>query len=447
MRNLILVLLLLLTFNFGFSQMFDVDTIQFNGSTDTLINIVILGDGYTQNLLDKFVEDAHSTSRALFKDAPYSNYRNYFNVFLIKVPSNESGAANDPTYPIDNYYGSTYNAYGMQRLLVPMKESKISGVLAANLPSYDIVIMIVNDTRYGGSGGWVSTSSMHADASEIMLHEMGHSFAGLIDEYWAGEQYAHEGINMTQETNIELLKWKNWHGSQGVGLYPHSESPVWYRPHQNCKMRYLGADFCAVCKEGIIEKIHSLVSPLVSYIPASTSLTSSDYPISFKLNMLKPLPNTLNIKWILNNLPFDTNTDSVKVHSFDLLPGINNLSAIVEDTTRLLRVDKHNQIHLSAVIWNIEKSTSRIKTLFSKKMNITIFPNPFQNYLTIKSEQEIVEDIKIEIVDIKGTILVSNTFRSQKQISLSTSNLSQGYYILKLYADNVLIATHNIVKN
>ncbi len=447
MKNLIFTLLIAITCNLGFSQVFDVDTIQFNGSADTLINIVILGDGYTQNQLPQFVDDAADGSEALFNEIPYSNYQNYFNVFLIKVPSNESGAADDPSSLIDNYYGSTYNAYGIQRLLVPMRELNVANVLANNFPSYDQVMMIVNDTRYGGSGGWISTSSTHADAFELILHELGHSFANLIDEYWAGKQYAHEGINMTQETNVDLLRWKNWYGDLGVGLYPHSESPTWYRPHQTCKMRYLGSAFCAVCKEGIIERIHSLVSPLISYIPASTSLSPSDYPISFKLNLIEPEPNTMQIKWTLNNLPFDLNTGSVKIDANQLVSGLNSLTVTIEDTTELLRVDEHNKIHITHITWNIENLVTGIETLSAERMDISIFPNPIQNHLTIKIDSEIQEDLKVEIFDIMGRIQVSQVFNFQEYYSLNLANLKQGYYIIKLYTDNKLIASRKLIKN
>uniref|UniRef100_UPI003216E651 T9SS type A sorting domain-containing protein n=1 Tax=uncultured Draconibacterium sp. TaxID=1573823 RepID=UPI003216E651 len=447
MKRIVFTILIFLAFKVGFSQVFDVDTIQYNGSTDTLINIVILGDGYTQNQLDTFVADATSGSEALFNEVPFSDYRNYFNVFLIKVPSNESGAADDPDNLIDNYYGSTYNAYGIQRLLVPMRGFKATNVLAVNFPLYDQVLMIVNDTRYGGSGGWISTSSVHSDAFELILHELGHSFADLADEYWAGEQYAHEEINMTQETNPDLVRWKNWYGHLGVGLYPHNESPTWYRPHQSCKMRYLGPSFCAVCKEGIIERIHSLVSPLISYNPASTSLNTSDNPISFKLNLIEPEPNTLQINWTLNNSPFDLNTDSVKIDTDELVSGLNSLSVTIEDTTELLRVDEHNQIHMSVVTWNIEKLVTGIETLSSKEMNISIYPNPFQNYITIKSEQEIKEKLTVEIVDMMGTIQVSKIFKPQTHYTLNTANLDQGYYVVKIYTGEVLIASHKIIKS
>ncbi len=449
MKNLIFTLLISLTFNIGFSQVFDVDTIQFNGSTDTLINIVILGDGYTQNQLDQFIIDAHENTEALFKEVPYSNYQNFFNVFLIKVPSNESGAADDPNNLIDNYFGSAYNSYGIQRLLVPVKPGNVTDVLANNFPLYDQVLMIVNDTRYGGSGGWISTSSVHEDAFELTLHELGHSFTDLIDEYWAGSQYAREGINMTQVTDLQVLKWRNWYGGQGVGLYAHSESPSWYRPHQNCKMRYLGSTYCAVCKEGIIERIHSLISPLVSYNPTSTSLDHMEYPITFNLNLIEPEPNTLQIKWTLNNSLFELDTDLVEIDSDDLVSDSNTLSATIEDTTNLLRVDGHRQIHLAVVTWNIEKLATGIENavVSSKKLNINIFPNPFQNYLTIKYEGELRGNLKVEIVDMMGRIQVSQIFKPQEFTSLNMSSLNQGNYIVKLYDREVLIATHKIVKN
>jgi hypothetical protein len=74
-------------------------------------------------------------------------------VFAIKVPSNVSGAADNPNQLIDNYFGSTYNYSGIERLLVPVHSAQIVNVLASQLPESDQVILIVNDTRYGGSGG------------------------------------------------------------------------------------------------------------------------------------------------------------------------------------------------------------------------------------------------------------------------------------------------------
>ena len=448
MRIFIIFLLFLLTSYNATAQQFEVDTIQMNGSTDKLINFVILGDGYTQNQLNQFINDAHNATNYLFNEKPFLHYYNYFNVFAIKVPSNVSGAANNPNNLIDNYFGSTFNYAGIERLLVSTKTSNIVNVLANNFPEYDQVIMIVNDTRYGGSGGWIATFSTHNSSMEIFLHELAHSFADLADEYWAGPQYAAEKINMTQNTNLTTLKWKNWHGDFNIGLYPYSESPTWYKPHPNCKMQYLGSNFCAVCSEGIIESIHSMTSPLYSYSPMSENITENDYPLSFNLYLIKPNPNTLRIKWIFNNFVINLNEEELILNETDLIEGNNTLIVSVEDTTNLLRIDNHNSIHLSVVNWEIQKISTSIKdvSFTSTEMSIDIYPNPFHDYLTIKFTQNLKENLKVEIIDIMGRIQTTQVFSPQEQYSLNLNNLHNGYYIMNLYLDNTLITSTKIIK-
>jgi len=450
MRILTILSLTFLTSYYGIAQQFEVDTIQMNGNTDKLINIVILGDGYTQNQLSQFVIDARNTTNTFFNEMPFSRYKNYFNVFAIKVPSNVSGAANDPSNLIDNYFGSTFNyAYGIERLLYPTRITNVMNVLANNFPEYDHVVMVVNDTRYGGGGGWLAAFSTHASSMEIFLHEFGHSFSNLADEYWAGPQYADEKINMTQNTNLATLKWKNWYGSFNIGLFPHAEAPTWYRPHQNCKMRYLGSSFCAVCSEGIIERIHNLVLPIYSYSPESEHITDNNYPLSFNLNLIKPNPNTLKIKWIFNNSVCNLNKEEFILNKTDLIQGVNRISVSVEDTTSLLRVDNHNSIHLSVVNWEVQSTTTSIKdvSLSSIKMDIKIYPNPFKDYITIKFNQNLKENLKVEIIDILGKIQATQIFSPQEYYSLNLSNLNNGYYIMNLYFNNTIIASTKIIKD
>ena len=62
-------------------------------------------------------------------------------------------------------------------------------------------------------------SSLHSLANEITVHEIGHSFVGLIDEYYGGDQFSAEGINMTAETDPSQVRWKNWIGYDEVGVY------------------------------------------------------------------------------------------------------------------------------------------------------------------------------------------------------------------------------------
>jgi len=430
------------------AQTFDVDTLHYKGNVNSLINIVILGDGYKGSELEKFKIDAQNTVSAFFNETPFSNYQDYFNIFLIKVPSNESGAALNPDSLIDNYYGSTFWFAGIERLLVPTNSTNIMNVLASNFPLYDQVFMIVNSSKYGGSGGWVATASTHSSANEIAFHELGHSFSALADEYWAGAQYASEAINMTQETNIEILKWKNWYGDFGIGLYPHAESPTWYRPHQNCKMRYLGVPYCSVCLEGTVERIHTLASPLISYFPDYSDITVPTFPLTFKLYLISPVPNTLKRTWEINGLPFGNNIDSVLLDEIDLSEGSNILTVAVEDTSDLLRIDNHSTIHLSITNWNIDKTSTGIVNITSSSNDliINVFPNPSKEYLNVIFQGEIEGNLKVEIIDLQGKIQASYLLDPTELNSLILDILDSGIYIAKFYVNNDFITSRRIIK-
>lgn len=434
----------------GFAQVFDVDTIMYHGSDDTLINLVILGDGYTSLELDQFIDDAQQGSDALFREVPFTNYKNYFNVFAIKVPSNESGAADDPDALIDNYFGSTFNAYGIQRLLVPMKDHKISTVLAYNFPKYDHVLLLVNDSRYGGSGGWIATSSMNESAFEIIIHELGHSFAGLSDEYWAGEQYAHENINMTQETNLDQLRWKDWYGVHHVGLYPHEESPTWHRPHQSCKMRLLFSPFCGVCKSAIVKNVQLSVSPIGGYSPRSNHL----YPeqgdsINFELTLIKPEPNTLKTTWNLDGFEIGNQSERLIIYTDELRTGATSISAIVEDTTSFIRSASHRKACISIVTWQVDKAaTDREDLLLTNgSLGVNIFPTPFQQTLNIEFEGQTDQNYRVDVVDLLGRIRCSRNNMGSHCHVLNVSDLEPGQYMLRIYAGMHLVGTRKVIKS
>lgn len=248
----------------SYSQVFPLEVIQYNSSPDKVVNLVILGDGYTSDQQEKFLEDVNINVEGMLQLEPWKSYKNKINIYAIKVISNESGAANRPSEPIDNYFGSSFYTSGIERLLYPTKLSKVFSVLSSNIPFFDLAIIMVNDSRYGGAGGAFATFSTHPQALQIMVHEIGHTFSGLADEYWAGDQYAKEKANMTKTSDPVSVRWKSFLNITSVGIFPHEESPTWYRPHQNCLMRFLGRPFCEVCKNEVNQTIDYLteVKPL-----------------------------------------------------------------------------------------------------------------------------------------------------------------------------------------
>lgn len=457
MKRLFLLSFLLITSHFLTAQMFDVDTLQFSGPIDQRINFVILGDGYMESELDKFVADATDYTNEFFSQTPFKEYQDYFNVFIIKVPSNESGASHpgtatdvtEPAHPVlnnvDNFFGSTFDAFGIHRLLVAENFAAINNVLAGNFPLYDQVLILTNSPFYGGSGGTFAVSSTEESANEIAIHEIGHSFSALADEYYAGDNFATERINMTQVTDPTTVKWSNWHGDNGIGIYQHccsGNSAQWYRPHENCKMRFLGFPFCAVCVEGIIEEIHTLVSPVNGFSPGVT-IDNPTFPLKLKLDLIHPNPNTLMTNWLLNGDEFVNNVDSISINMEDLVAGTNEIEVVIEDTTNLQRIDNHGDFHVYFVLWTIENTMTNLLQISSSlnEIEIEVFPNPTTDFVTVKLESTKEVDIEIEVITLDGKNLNSISTNHADQVDIDLSQYNQGTYIL-----NFKLGNHSIGK-
>ena len=280
------------------AQIFPVDTIQNNGLLTKRVKLVFLSDGYTSAQLPDFIAKVNSFKNNFFAQPPFSNYRNFFNVYAIKVPSvetgiNHPGTATDitenlTTQPVLNantYFNSTFDYAGIHRLVFPQNGQAIFNVMLNNFPNYNQIFMFANSAFYGGSGGSYATATVNANADEIAIHEIGHSFSFLADEYLIGGQG--ERPNRTVMTDSSTVKWKNWLGGNGIGIYPVGIEG-WQRPHQNCKMQFLNVPFCAVCKEAIVEKIYSIVTPIYSFLPASDSVKMTA-TTPFSVNLTLPI--------------------------------------------------------------------------------------------------------------------------------------------------------------
>ena len=167
-----------------------------NGPTANRINMVVLSEGYTASQRGQFLIDARGAVSNLLATIPYREYSNYFNAFAISVASTQSGS--DHHTPavnlVNTYFNSTYDSYGIQRLLtIPPNDwdsgyangqGKVDSLLQSLMPEHDLVLLLVNDPQYGGSGSsLLLISSLHSQSAELVRHESGHPFGSLADEY------------------------------------------------------------------------------------------------------------------------------------------------------------------------------------------------------------------------------------------------------------------------
>lgn len=248
------------------------------------INVIIMGDGYIKEDLKRdgnYEREAKKIIDGIFDIAPFSQYKDKFNAYIIFCESKESGSDYTQSKDeIDTVFNSNYGQNGIDRLLVIKNYAKVSeyiskaGLISKNALGKNIMLISVNDTKYGGSGGTYSVISKHKSSVQIAAHEIGHSFGGLADEYEYGETYPKSNAayqkNVDVTDDLNKVKWSYFIGVKGyedVGAYEggyYYYKGVW-RPTKNCLMKALGNDFCPICREAIVKTICSCVSDEYSF--------------------------------------------------------------------------------------------------------------------------------------------------------------------------------------
>src|SRR4051812_43876 len=198
-----------------------VTAVRFSGGSTNRVDVVILGDGYTAGEIasGKYATDVETFVQRVFAQEPYLEYQAYFNVRRVDVTSLESGSDHPELGTAKNTaLDGTYNCSGIQRL-VCVNLTKVNEVLSRSplLPTEkDIILVVVNDTTYGGSGGSIAVSSTNTASAEIILHELGHSFGQLADEYGGppppscNSAVEPAAVNATRATTRNAIKWNQW---------------------------------------------------------------------------------------------------------------------------------------------------------------------------------------------------------------------------------------------
>lgn len=459
MRKILLLILFLCVSKIGLAQTFETVLIQDNGPSDKRINLVVLGDGYDANEQDIFIADATQLTNYLFTKPPFLHYSAYFNVYAIKVISSDSGVKHpgtatdveEPVFPVsnpNNYLESTFDYQDIHRCIYSPNAHKTTQVLAANVPFFDEAFVIVNSEEYGGCAGVYSYFSKHIDANEILVHELGHSFSGLADEYWFAP--TGESPNKTQDDNPQTNRWREWIGTDEVDIYPFNEDPSWYRPHQSCVMQSLGNPFCAVCSEATIERIHQLQGPIESYNPLEELVEMEGDSIDFQVSLILPEPNELAFSWELNDTVVQDLTPTLSISASDLEIGENTLVFSVVDNTPLVRTDLHHAIHVSTIAWTINKGVLGIENIEVLEKSFVLYPNPTADIVYIKSNESLSGKLIYELVTITGQLVKQGSIdlKNSEVYPIELGELSSQIYLLNIYdSDSNKLYTQKVVKN
>ena len=241
---------------------------------ENAVDIVLLPDGYTEQEMGKFVQDCQFFVKSLFDYEPYNRYQDRFNVRAVMVPSQDS----DITMPGDGLYRNTalscsFWTFDSERYCMTY-DNETMKTLAGQVP-YDQIYILANTKKYGGGGifnSYCVSTTGNSFSSEVIIHEFGHGFAGLADEYAYEGSDEYDTSVEPWEPNITTLvhfdtKWQDMLSRRTpiptpvekkyencVGLYEGAGYQLHgiYRPMIDCLMNtFNGHKFCPVCERAI----------------------------------------------------------------------------------------------------------------------------------------------------------------------------------------------------
>ncbi len=252
-----------------------VQAVEVNGPPGQVVDLVFVAEGYVADEAAKFQADAVAAYKGLFKSGPYAAVRPLLSAHALFVASQESGSDHPSAgIDVDTAFDSTFESHGIARLLVANSAAVMQKVNDA-FPAWDVAIVLVNDTEYGGSGGAVPVTSLHAKSAAILRHELAHRVADLADTYTApnpGYPPGDSEPNVASVDHLDPVKWAAWispdtsvptpiadavgaHAPVGAYEGARYQAKDMFRPAPTCLMRSLAEAFCPICSEAIVRSV------------------------------------------------------------------------------------------------------------------------------------------------------------------------------------------------
>lgn len=243
------------------------------------IKIALLAEGYAENELDLFMDYAHKTVENLFNHEVFKKYKDYFEIVAVKTVSKQSGISiPSKNIWLNTAFQSNFDTFYSPRYLTTL-HTKLLHTQLENIP-YQHIIILANTDFYGGGGilnSYSLTTTKNKEFAPVVVHEFGHSFAGLADEYFYAEDVfenkANESIEPWEKNITSLVdfssKWKSLlkvetpvptpeslQKEVEIGAFEGLKGNGLYIPTLTCRMKINNTkDFCPVCSNAIEEMI------------------------------------------------------------------------------------------------------------------------------------------------------------------------------------------------
>ena len=246
----------------GQHQITPFETLQQATDTTRCIHVAYVAEGYTAEEMDVFLNDCKIAMEALFKHEPFKKNQNRFNMVAVMPASQESGTSH-PSKDVwkNTALSSHFDTFYSDRYLTTLHLKKLHDVLAGT--PYEHIIVLVNTNHYGGGGIYNSYNLTYTHGPyfrPVVVHEFGHSFGGLGDEYpYGDDDPMYFADTEPWEPNLTTKhdfngKWENLIKEKNAGFIEgggYLSKGIW-RGYENCRMRTNEEpEFCLVCQQAL----------------------------------------------------------------------------------------------------------------------------------------------------------------------------------------------------
>lgn len=321
------------------------------------LNLVIVGDGFTAAEQQKLREAALKFSKEFFKSKEIGTHRDGWSLHVLDAVSAQSGADDPSTNTlVDTIFDGNFGCAGVDRLYC-VNTSKVSAYVLQHYPQYDFILVAGNSSKYGGSGGAISTYTLNSYAIDVAIHELGHSFARLADEY-VDEASAPMYLpfycencfaNITQVTDLNKVKWRHWFGDlasvptlpgqSGVGLFEggYYSSKGFYRPKDNSFMLKLGDPIGEVNGEAWVNQLYQKIGMSHNHQPAQQQVVQprgQAQQFSLELSVGR---GQQKVQWLLNRQVMPQFDNQTSIQCCQQQTQNYELTAVVTDISGLIK--------------------------------------------------------------------------------------------------------------
>ena len=277
-----------------------------HGPSENRVDVVLMGDGYEVGDLKGYGKIVADVPDVFERDRVYGEYFEYLNIIRADVVSEEDG--------IDAFGREFKTALGGamsggEQGQVTVDRGAVRKILREELPEADgFAITLVRKGELGTGGGGVA--AVAARQFDTLIHEWGHAFSNLKDEYSTNTGFRGEttsAINVSSTEDPEKVPWAHFikEKVRGIGVYEGADGKVrgaWKPTSSGCTMGS-GEFFCAVCREAIVLRIHEFVDPIDSAIPDvggdPIRITRDGEKVRFTVQVMRPSSHKLEVSWWL----------------------------------------------------------------------------------------------------------------------------------------------------